>query len=253
MKILVIGETCEDIFVYGNVDRLCPEAPVPILKPVETVTNKGMSGNVVENLKSLYPDSNITHIHQTKKITKKRFVEKNSNQMIMRLDEGENELVDSIDMNVLDNLNQYDIVLISDYNKGFISENSLIEILKNAKFSIMDTKRVINKGIIEHVSFIKVNQKEYNNNKSILDSNPLKVIVTLGKEGVKYNNKIYHSLSPQETIDVSGAGDTFVSSFTLKYFLTKSIDKSISFANEVCSYVVNKKGVSLPDSKFILK
>ena len=165
----------------------------------------------------------------------------------------ENESVDSIDMGVLNNLNQYDIVLISDYNKGFISENSLIEILKNSKFSIMDTKRIINKSIIEHVNFIKVNQKEYNNNKSILDTNPLKVIVTLGKEGVKYNNKIYHSLSPQETIDVSGAGDTFVSSFTLKYFLTKSIDKSISFANEVCSYVVNKKGVSLPDSKFILK
>ena len=51
VKILVIGELCVDRFVYCEIKRLCPEAPVPVLNPVYTTTNDGMAGNVVENLK----------------------------------------------------------------------------------------------------------------------------------------------------------------------------------------------------------
>jgi sugar/nucleoside kinase (ribokinase family) len=65
-----------------------------------------------------------------------------------------------------------------------------------------------------------------------------------------YMGDVYNSPKPQETIDVSGAGDTFVASFVSYYIKTNDLGKSISFANEVCSDVVNKKGVSLPDYKF---
>ena len=34
MKILVIGDSCTDIFIYGEIDRICPEAPVPVFKPI---------------------------------------------------------------------------------------------------------------------------------------------------------------------------------------------------------------------------
>ena len=51
MKITVIGELCEDIFVYGETKRLSPEAPVPVFNPFYTDKNPGMAGNVVENLK----------------------------------------------------------------------------------------------------------------------------------------------------------------------------------------------------------
>ena len=56
MRIIVIGESCKDIFVYGNVKRLSPEAPVPVFNPIESISNLGMSGNVVQNLKSLDSD-----------------------------------------------------------------------------------------------------------------------------------------------------------------------------------------------------
>ena len=49
-KILVIGELCIDRFVYGEVKRLSPEAPVPVFNPKDIIENKGMAGNVVENL-----------------------------------------------------------------------------------------------------------------------------------------------------------------------------------------------------------
>ena len=53
MKILVIGDSCKDIFRYGKVNRLAPEAPVPIIIPEREISNLGMAGNVVTNLKAL--------------------------------------------------------------------------------------------------------------------------------------------------------------------------------------------------------
>ena len=53
MKVLVIGEKCFDIFVYGDVNRLSPEAPIPVLIPKNVVTGEGMGKNVVNNLISI--------------------------------------------------------------------------------------------------------------------------------------------------------------------------------------------------------
>ena len=53
MKILVIGDSCTDVFIYGRCERLNPEAPIPVFEPTKTVTNQGMAGNVVANLNKL--------------------------------------------------------------------------------------------------------------------------------------------------------------------------------------------------------
>ena len=97
INVLVIGETCVDRFVYGSVNRISPEAPVPIFVPIESKENSGMSGNVVENLKAL-ADINITHITNENKITKTRYVDKKSNHMFMRVDEGDNLTVGHFDL-----------------------------------------------------------------------------------------------------------------------------------------------------------
>ena len=59
-------------------------------------------------------------------------------------------------------------------------------------------------------------------------------------------DKIFPSPDPKETIDVSGAGDTFTASFTVKYLETKNIEKSIIYANQMASIVVSKRGVTTP-------
>ena len=82
MKVLVVGELCVDRFVYGKVNRMCPEAPVPVLNPIEVIENNGMAGNVVDNLNSLSDDIEVVHWHQNNKLEKIRFVEKKSNHMI---------------------------------------------------------------------------------------------------------------------------------------------------------------------------
>jgi D-beta-D-heptose 7-phosphate kinase/D-beta-D-heptose 1-phosphate adenosyltransferase len=249
MKITVIGELCTDIFVYGETKRLSPEAPVPVFNPLFTEENPGMAGNVVENLKPMGLDVQINFIHQTKNITKTRYVDYKSNHMFIRVDDGE----DSIDELILTDeiirqIKDSDAVIVSDYNKGFLTEKTLRLITDNSKFSIMDTKKKITTDILEYFDFVKLNESEFNKhdfNRHWLN----RIIVTLGSKGAKYIDEIFPSPDPKETIDVSGAGDTFTASFTLKYLETKDIKQSIIYANKMASIVVSKRGVTTPWKK----
>ena len=87
MKVLVIGDSCVDKFIYCKVERICPEAPVPVLNPLSTTSNPGMAGNVVINLQSLGLEVDI--ITNENNITKTRFVDNRSGQMVIRLDEND--------------------------------------------------------------------------------------------------------------------------------------------------------------------
>jgi D-beta-D-heptose 7-phosphate kinase/D-beta-D-heptose 1-phosphate adenosyltransferase len=243
VNILVVGEICEDIFIYCDINRICPEAPVPILKPIEVIKNSGMSGNVVSNLKSLSNNLIITHLCQDEVITKTRYVEKKSNHMFIRVDEGEQSLT-QLNVDDIIDLEEFDIVIVSDYDKGFLTNEMITSIGRNSKLSILDSKRKLTNQIIESFTFVKLNESEYNQNKGLINKD--NIIVTLGSKGTQYNDVIYPSPNPQETIDVSGAGDTFTSSFILKYFETKNIYQSIEFANKMSSIVVSKRGVATP-------
>jgi D-beta-D-heptose 7-phosphate kinase/D-beta-D-heptose 1-phosphate adenosyltransferase len=245
IKILVIGEKCIDRFMYCDVSRFSPEAPVPVLNPMEIVENDGMAGNVVRNILAMKSDSLVTHWYQDEIITKTRFVEKKSNHMFLRLDEGETN-ISKADLNSdrLLELNNFDIIIVSDYYKGFISNDDLIKIGKNSKISILDSKRKLTKEIVSSFTFVKLNEKESSQNSELLECN--NILITLGSRGTKFNNELYPSPNPQETIDVSGAGDTFTSAFILKYIETGDIKTSIIWANEMASIVVSKRGVAVP-------
>jgi len=190
-------------------------------------------------------DSLVTHWYQDEIITKTRFVEKKSNHMFLRLDEGEIN-ISKADLNSerLLELNSFDIVIVSDYHKGFMTNDDLVNIGKNSKISILDSKRKLSKEIVNSYTFVKLNEKESLQNSELLECN--NILVTLGSRGTKFNGDLYPSPNPQETIDVSGAGDTFTSSFILKYIETNDIKSSIIWANEMASIVVSKRGVATP-------
>ena len=56
-----------------------------------------------------------------------------------------------------------DVVIISDYNKGYVSGQMIRDISKIASLSILDTKKKLSWDIIENISFVKQNEIEYNN------------------------------------------------------------------------------------------
>ena len=244
LKILVIGESCTDKFIYCRVDRLSPEAPVPVLTPVKTVKNSGMAGNVISNLKALTPNHYTMLMGQTEIITKTRYVEEKSNHMFFRLDEGEATITPlkwTLDFETI--LKDSDIVIVSDYNKGFLDDNHLWTIGHLAKLSILDTKRKLSQDVANKYSIIKLNEGEAKNNSHL---NPKNIITTLGSKGAYYNGELILQNNPQQTIDVSGAGDTFVAAFAVKFLETLEERTAIEYANDMAGKVVSKRGVVTP-------
>ena len=112
MRFLVIGDSCIDIFRYGKVTRIAPEAPVPIIVPEKETSNPGMAGNVVKNLEAL--GHKVDFITNTNEIRKIRYVCSKYNQLILRVDE--NDSCQPITQKVLDKIKweNYDAVVISD-------------------------------------------------------------------------------------------------------------------------------------------
>ena len=246
-KILVIGDSCKDIYTYGKCPRLCPDAPVPVFIPKYTVNKGGMALNVYDNVISLGIECDL--VTNTNYIKKTRFVDDKTNQIIIRVDEGE-ENTEEINVQHLD-LNSYDGVIISDYVKGFLSEDSIRYICENHNNVLIDTKRLLGE-YCSKAKFIKINEDEHNASKHLLPNLSLysSLIITLGSKGCKYLDKIY-PVKKVEIKDQTGAGDTFVAAFLTMFIKNKNIDKSLKFANDCSTYVVQKRGVVTLENKKI--
>jgi len=242
MKILVIGDSCTDVFVYGQIDRLCPEAPVPIFEPIHQKENGGMASNVKNNLIALGVDVHI--ISNNNGMKKVRYVDNNSNQMIMRLDE--NDVCGRVE-NLKDmSFSEYDAIIISDYNKGFLQVEDIQYICDKYDNVFIDTKKQIDDWIM-NANFIKINSIEYKNNAKYINENGKwlkdKLIITRGKYGCLFKENTY----PTQDVpvkDISGAGDTFLAGLVVSYLKTNDILEAINFAQDCTTMVVQKQGVS---------
>ena len=232
MKVLLIGDSCEDRYFYGDVKRLNPEAPVPILEYRRGVTTQGMVWNVRENLMSFGVEV-YTSTHP-EEIIKTRFIDEKSNQQILRSDE--EPKITPISFEFPDEWKStYDALVISDYDKGFITQEKLFELSNWFQGPVfIDTK----KTCIPGNAFIKVNESEF---KKITHFIPDNMIITKGGEGTEYQGKLY----PAEKVnvfDVVGAGDTFLAALTYGYLKYGRIDKAIPLANRAAAVAVSHRG-----------
>ena len=240
MKVLVIGDSCTDKFVYGVCDRICPEAPVPVFNPTYQKANGGMAKNVFNNLISLAKNWDIDLITNEDEITKTRLVDIKTNQMLLRVDEDDS--CNRVKNNVITKLCDYDAVVISDYNKGFLTESIIQYLIGKYPLSFIDSKKLFNDWVND-VTFLKINEVEFNRNKKNLKKYKGNLIVTLGEKGVKYKDTIIPPTRQAEVSDLSGAGDTFFAAFIFSYLTSKNIIESIAFAQKCALEVIEKKGV----------
>tara|TARA_R110000824_G_scaffold104492_4_gene248052 strand:- start:42 stop:782 length:741 start_codon:yes stop_codon:yes gene_type:complete len=240
-RILVIGESCKDVFHYGTCHRLCPEAPVPIFNPVEKTENGGMAMNVYNNIKAMSVPCDIITNTNWESIHKIRFIDKKRNQMFIRVD-FEADGISPIATERIKNIKDYDAVVISDYNKGFLSEKVVAQICNSHDSVFLDTKKMLGDWS-DDALFVKINIHELSKTKhTIKDSIKDKLIITLGEDGCLYQGKTY-PVKNVEMKDSSGAGDTFISALAVKYLENKNIIDAIKFANECATTVVQKRGV----------
>jgi D-beta-D-heptose 7-phosphate kinase/D-beta-D-heptose 1-phosphate adenosyltransferase len=251
-KILLIGDTCIDEYYYGECTRINPEAPVPLFNIEYLETLEGMSGNVKKNLLGLGFD--VTHVTNSEIIKKTRYIEKNYNCQVLRVDT--NAQVKRINLKKFKKkfdskkIKKYDYLVFSDYNKGFINNFDIKEIIKYVKniksdISIFaDTKKSDMSCFTK--CYLKVNEHEFDIWKK--QPNNCEIIVTLGDKGAMYKDKIYPAFelninNVTKLGDRCGAGDTFLSGLIYCHSLDKDIGECIKFANYCASLSVKKIGV----------
>ena len=245
MKVLLLGDSCEDEYIYGRCTRISPEAPVPVLDYAKIQTKSGMAGNVCLNLQSFGLD--ITFLTNNEQLVKTRFIDEKSNQQILRVDN--EEKIKPLMIPVA--TDTFDAVVISDYDKGYLTTKKIFEIVDSASCPVfIDSKKSILPN--KPNCFIKINDVEY---EKLDNYNIENLIVTKGSEGCIYKQTLY----PAEKVnvyDVVGAGDTFLAALVYGYITTNNIDQSLMLGNRAAGIAVQQPGTYIlteEDVKKILR
>jgi D-beta-D-heptose 7-phosphate kinase/D-beta-D-heptose 1-phosphate adenosyltransferase len=302
-KVLVIGDIMLDNYVYGKCTRISPEAPVPVFEILSEEKMLGGAGNVLKNLKSFGVQTDILSIvgndedgntlkelileigvpiesvfTSSKRCTtlKKRLIAQS--QQLIRIDNENNNDIETEDENRIINflnqkINEYDLVLFSDYAKGLLSKNLCSSIINlcnsnNIKVIIDPKGKYFDK--YSNAFLIKPNLAEaeliMNQKLDSLDSlkkgafilkekyNLKKVVVTLGGDGIFYSDtdeKIIPTINTK-IYDVSGAGDTVFASLAVCLLLGISLEDAVKFANVAASIVIQKFGSESTTIKEVL-
>lgn len=244
-KILLIGDKGTDLYTYGNIDRISPEAPIPIFNPVRQVSKPGMADNVRVNLEAL--GCEVTFLHGEVS-TKERLIDERSKQQIVRIDNDTKSISIKIETDIP---SIYDAVVISDYNKGTVSYELMEEVIKDSNHGtnfpvFIDTK----KTDLERLqgAWVKINELEYSKIKSECTG----LIVTKGAKGARIKWHDHTAPAPKvEVVDVTGAGDTFLSALTYMFLSTQDIKQAMDFANLAAAVTVQHLGCYAPTLKEI--
>jgi rfaE bifunctional protein kinase chain/domain len=287
IRILVVGDIMLDKYIVGEVKRISPEAPVPIINVFEEYHTLGGCGNVVRNIRELgaqvdclasvgrdiYSDMIFDELEKigvkdllimgSKQTTvKERLIANHRHVQMLRVDRESTRVIspekaiNNFKKKCRDN---YDIVIVSDYAKGMITM-PLMDFLKNNQSAriIVDPKPQQG-GMYNDVHMITPNEKEWESmqvtSNYVLDKVSY-TLVTKGKRGMKLirndTNDFWNiSAEPVEIYNVSGAGDTVIAIMAVCLSMGYNELNATYIANKCAGYVVTQTGTSVvPKNKF---
>lgn len=239
-KILLIGDKGVDNYTYGYVDRISPEAPIPVFNPRIKISKPGMADNVRVNLEALNCD--VTFLYGDV-CEKERLIDERSKQQIVRIDRDVKSPPLLVNKGMLLG---YDAIVISDYNKGSVSYELIEQAIQSKTVVFVDTK----KTDLERMqgAWVKINELEYSKIKSECTG----LIVTRGDKGAEAKWHEFSCPAPKvEVVDVTGAGDTFLSALAYMYLQTSNIKVAMEFATRASAITVQHIGCYAPTLKEI--
>ena len=223
---------------------------------IRTETADGMASNVRQNLLSFGVD--VYLMTNELKPVKTSYVDERSNQQLMRLDENDEVADYGWELPTGDTYptstphtepigEPFDAMIISDYDKGFLSEEKIFELVEAFNGPVfIDSKK---SKLPKKGCFIKINELENSKLKGIYRNK----IVTKGSAGAEYKGKIY----PGEAVpcfDVAGAGDTFLDLSDLCLASNFDAKLTLLISSLAASYSTNQFGnVSIFDFNILKK
>jgi D-beta-D-heptose 7-phosphate kinase/D-beta-D-heptose 1-phosphate adenosyltransferase len=305
-RVLVVGDAILDEYLVGDCSRISPEAPVPVLKVDASRHVLGGAANTAANIVSLGGHATLIALvgddeggrtlrrcagnagvellgvdHGLATLRKTRVV--GQHQQIVRLDYEdiqtpgpalEAEILELFDASV----GSCDIVVISDYAKGFLSQSIAQGIIRRAhdfKLEVVVDPRPQHREFYKGCDYLTPNWKESRGLLRLPDAEPSQeavgsvaqalsselgtnVVLTLGAHGILFhgrNGDKQFSLPTlaREVFDVSGAGDTVVAAFALARASGADHETAVGLANRAASVVVGKFGTATVTPEEILQ
>lgn len=242
LNVLLLGDNCEDVYRYGTVDRISPEAPVPVFRFEREELRPGMAGNVRANLINLGCD---VRCYLSEASVKTRFIDIRSRQHMLRVDD--DRISPALEFTDIDpqDLIWAQAIVISDYAKGFIDGRLLRDLRRNYQGPMfIDTKQPDLGRLQGYI--VKINESEHRARSSTADV----MIVTLGSRGAM----LLEARQPERTFpaprvdvsDVCGAGDTFLAALTREYLMAGDLARATAFAVRAAAVTVQHLGVYAP-------
>lgn len=296
IDVLVVGDVILDRYIVGRADRISPEAPVPVLRLTERRTTPGGAANVAANTAALGGrvtligvvgnDTGASELVSLLEpfgvqcalvsdpgrptITKTRLLA-NSQQML-RLDE---EMVQPVDPEIQraildaahDRIDRQAILVISDYAKGTLPDQTVKELISLARDNrvpvLIDPKRP-DWSVFAGASLITPNRAELANATGLpCDSDEeaelaaseagrrtgAAILLTRSERGMSYfragARPVHLPTAAREVFDVSGAGDTVISSVALGMAMELPIERVMRNANLAAAIAVSKVGTAV--------
>ena len=254
LKIILIGDSCYDKTHFGTVNRLSPEAPIPVLDFSHTEEKEGMAANVKNNFMALGIEEENILFYTEMYDEKHRYIDEKTKQQLLRVDIPlpRSYKFNSSNYKLWDELDSYNYAIIADYDKGTIDYETIEKLRNEFRGTIfLDTKKPDLKRFKDCI--LKINNDEWNNRTSD-PSKDAEVIITYGGEKVTWKNKDFEQTfyPPKvETYDACGCGDTFLAALAYYYIRTKDMETAICFAMDAAAETIKHIGVYAPTWKEI--
>lgn len=293
VKVLVVGDVMLDRYWWGSVTRISPEAPVPVVNLQKTTVAVGGAGNVAANIKGLnatpylvgiigndedgknlkksLEEANISSeylfaVNDRPTIVKTRIVAQQ--QQIARIDQERVSNLTSADEEILWEklsvlLEKVDIVVISDYDKGLLSEKLLMRLITTGK-SLNKKILVDPKGKdylkYKNATLLTPNRKEAieasHKNKVNEAGNELmkkltldSLLITQGEDGMTIfqdnQENLHLPALARHVYDVTGAGDTVIATLAVALGSGEELVNSAKLANIAAGFVVEELGTTI--------
>ena len=296
VKVLVLGDVMLDRYFWGNVSRISPEAPVPIVNVNKTSSVLGGASNVAANIKSLGATpylvgvcgedkdaENLENLLDQNQISCKlfRFETRQTtvktriiahHQHVARIDQETNRYISESESEMIydqisDLIDSTSMVVISDYAKGFLTDDLLMRLITSCKLKnkivLVDPKGK-NFKKYKGATILTPNRKESaeasgfdenepdlikNAGEKILSEADLEaLLITQGEKGMtllqKNGESFYLEALTREVFDVTGAGDTVIATFAVAVGAGASFVEAAKIANIAAGLVVREVGTT---------
>jgi len=296
-RILVAGDLMIDEYLWGEVERISPEAPVQVVSVARDTATLGGAGNVVNNLVALGAKVSVASVigagdnaalllklftdlgvdteglvQDPNRPTTKKTRILAGHQHVLRIDretkrEISDDYVHRLASFVNKRIDDFDVVLLSDYGKGLFTEEllrQLIDMAKQRNKAVIVDPKGLNFRKYAGATVITPNKREASlaagteivddaslmsvGHRLLQDIPVQRVLMSCGKEGMvlfEYGEEPYRIYAEaRQVFDVSGAGDTVLAVLGLGLASGATFREAAALANVAAGIVVGKVGTA---------